>query len=243
MRGNYIDFISAYCDRWCERCAFTDRCSAYAVHVATAMCDGDFEAGLELAVGAPPPADESERKRREEFLANLENFEPTTEEMASWRRHRAEQDERIGQLPVTTTVAKATLLAGQWLDRHRPMLSGEGDANLTEALDVVSWDRYFIGAKLRRALMGRDDHERDVLEEDDPVQSDWNGSAKVALISIVRSIEAWDLLAASTGDPEARQVAGEFRTLRQQVEEVFRDAWKFVRPGFDTEPLKPGGWP
>ena len=25
MRGRYIDFISAYCDSWCERCAFTDR--------------------------------------------------------------------------------------------------------------------------------------------------------------------------------------------------------------------------
>jgi hypothetical protein len=23
MSRNYIDFISAYCDSWCERCAFT----------------------------------------------------------------------------------------------------------------------------------------------------------------------------------------------------------------------------
>jgi hypothetical protein len=29
-----IDFISAYCDRWCERCAFTERCSVFAVKVA-----------------------------------------------------------------------------------------------------------------------------------------------------------------------------------------------------------------
>lgn len=43
-----IDFISAYCDRWCERCAFTLRCSTYAVEVATAMCDGDVRAGPEL---------------------------------------------------------------------------------------------------------------------------------------------------------------------------------------------------
>ena len=56
LRENRIDFISAYCDRWCERCPFTSRCSAYAVHVATAMCGGDFKAGLELAVGEPPPA-------------------------------------------------------------------------------------------------------------------------------------------------------------------------------------------
>lgn len=42
MCGDRIDFISEYCDRWCERCAFTGRCSAYAVKVALEMCEGDF---------------------------------------------------------------------------------------------------------------------------------------------------------------------------------------------------------
>jgi hypothetical protein len=37
MSGDRIDFISAYCDRWCERCALTTRCSAYAVEAALAM--------------------------------------------------------------------------------------------------------------------------------------------------------------------------------------------------------------
>jgi hypothetical protein len=40
MKFGRIDFISDYCDRWCERCAFTTRCSSYAVRAATAMCDG-----------------------------------------------------------------------------------------------------------------------------------------------------------------------------------------------------------
>ena len=73
MRGNYIDFISAYCDRWCERCAFTDRCSAYAVQIATAMCGGDSKAGVELAVGALPPRNEAERKRRIGPFSNAES--------------------------------------------------------------------------------------------------------------------------------------------------------------------------
>ena len=53
MPRPYIDFISAYCDRWCERCAFTERCSQFAVSVARTMCDGDFNAAIELAIGAP----------------------------------------------------------------------------------------------------------------------------------------------------------------------------------------------
>src|SRR6185295_363526 len=36
-RDNRIDFISAYCDRWCDRCAYTARCSAYACDVAAGM--------------------------------------------------------------------------------------------------------------------------------------------------------------------------------------------------------------
>ena len=41
LRTNRIEFISEYCDRWCERCAFTSRCSAYAVKTALGMC-GDL---------------------------------------------------------------------------------------------------------------------------------------------------------------------------------------------------------
>ena len=47
MNTDRIDFISAYCDRWCERCAFTDRCSTFACSAAIAMC-GDDAAGIEL---------------------------------------------------------------------------------------------------------------------------------------------------------------------------------------------------
>jgi hypothetical protein len=40
-----------------------------------------------------------------------------------------------------------------------------------------------IAAKLHRALSGRDTAEPDRCAGNDPIQNDWNGSAKVALIS------------------------------------------------------------
>ena len=52
MNGDRIDFISSYCDRWCERCVFTSGCSLFAVQVALEMC-GDVADGIELAVGRP----------------------------------------------------------------------------------------------------------------------------------------------------------------------------------------------
>ena len=36
MNVDRIDFISSYCDRRCERCAFTSRCSLFAVQKAIA---------------------------------------------------------------------------------------------------------------------------------------------------------------------------------------------------------------
>src|SRR5215213_6008299 len=81
LRGSYIDFISSYCDSWCERCAFTGRCSHYAIKVATAMCDGDVAVALELAVGTPPPKDDAERQQRQAFSELFENCEPAKEDM------------------------------------------------------------------------------------------------------------------------------------------------------------------
>jgi hypothetical protein len=228
-----IDFISSYCDRWCERCAFTSRCSAYAVDIATAMCDGDREAGLELAVGTPPPEGEAEAARREVFLASLPNEEPSEEEMERYAREQEARDERLDESPITTGARKVTLLAGNWLGDHREKIGRDGDQQVKDAIEVAGWDAYFIAAKLHRALRGRDEYLQDEDVDDDPVQNDWNGSAKVALISIERSKTAWEVLAQATGDAEAMAVVEELRTLQQQVEQAFPDAWKFIRPGFD----------
>ena len=107
---------------------------------------------------------------------------------------------------------------------------------MDEALNVAAWDCFFIPVKLHRALHGRDSYQRGNAPDDDPVQNDWNGTAKVALISIVRSIQAWDVLTGVSNDPDARQVADALRQLQREVEQSFPDAWQFVRPGFDTMP-------
>jgi hypothetical protein len=61
----------------------------------------------------------------------------------------------------------------------------------------------------------------------------WNGSAKVALLSIERSERAWRVVAASTGDEGATVLAGSLERLRQEVSREFPRAMEFRRPGFD----------
>src|SRR5688500_17281911 len=127
MRGNYIDFISAYCDGWCERCAFTDRCSAYAVRIATQMCGGDFTAGLELAVGAPPPTTDAERRRRDESQESL-NVELTPARHAQFDREEEEQDARVAELPITTLSEVTSTLGWRWLEDNAEPMTEIADA-------------------------------------------------------------------------------------------------------------------
>src|SRR5262249_26475324 len=82
------------------------------------------------------------------------------------------------------------------------------------ALEIVAWDSTLVGAKLRRALAGRDRTAKDSWTELDRVQNDANGSAKVALISLDRSAAAWRLVADAMQDASASDLAALASRLR-----------------------------
>ena len=123
------------------------------------------------------------------------------------------------------------VVSHRWFASRSAAVRAVADAVLKEALDIAQWDSTFVGAKLARALRGRDDGQDDM--DDDPVQNDWNGSAKVAMISLERSEEAWQVIAQSTGDPAPAVLAGQVADLRREVEHAFPNARSFIRPGFD----------
>src|SRR5439155_11729192 len=173
---------------WCGRWAYTSRCSACACQVAVGMC-GDAARGIELAVGTPHPVDAEPREPP--WAEGLQNVEMTPEERAEFDRQEADREARI-DADVLNQMARAfAMLSHRWLAERGETARAAADPILAEALDVVIHDSVFIGAKLHRALDGRDRHRHGEEIEDDPVQTDWNGSAKVALISLERSAAAW----------------------------------------------------
>ena len=87
-----------------------------------------------------------------------------------------------------------------------------------------------------RALDGRDECPVGDFRSEGPIQSDWNGSAKVATISIDRSERAWRVIAAATGDEAAGVLAASLATLGEQMSREFPHAMEFRRPGFDDPP-------
>jgi len=139
--------------------------------------------------------------------------------------------------------------------------SDEIDLTVSDAVDVIRWYQFFIAVKLMRALSGGDrvgdedlddadeflsfDFTSPTEEDDEDVdydaviarasRVDSNGSAKIALVTIDRSIAAWSALQISLpekADTIKPLLIGLDR-LRRSTEERFPRARDFIRPGFD----------
>jgi len=103
--------------------------------------------------------------------------------------------------------------------------------SLEEAIEVIRWYQYFICAKAMRAVRGKVEDE----EEDNEFPSDSDGSAKIALIAIDRSIAAWATIRHYLDDDEKEVIdlIAFLDSLREAIEKTFPKARAFIRPGFD----------
>jgi hypothetical protein len=131
------------------------------------------------------------------------------------------------------------------------------DINVSDAIEVIRWYQFFIAAKVFRALIGveREATEADSAGEDvfpdlefdddegvdleevlaEAAASDSNGSAKIALIAIDRSLSAWRVMQSSFAEKASTimPMFVELERLRRGVEQLFPKARDFIRPGFD----------
>jgi len=105
---------------------------------------------------------------------------------------------------------------------------------LNDATETIRWYQPQIYVKLMRASSGM------VRSEDgaDYLLDDVNGSAKVALIGMDRSIHAWDTLYRTLGDGQdgILDILVQLQRLRKSAEAEFPGARAFVRPGLDELP-------
>jgi hypothetical protein len=255
--ASFIPGIFNYCDRWCARCPFSERCGIYdgrqgeggpsdhdeaTIEVTSQIVQRGLEeallllqrAGRELGVSIEPDDDEEAEREQE-------------------RRRRA-----VVRHPLAGLAKQYTSLVCHWLrtesaplrarlerlrtSGHPPEDLLEILAEVEEHLTVIEHDVSLIGMKVSRAVSGallrRSLRVLDARDagRDDEVQNDENGSAKVALLSIDRSIEAWIGLARHHPDALGTTAAlcEWLERLRAAVEAHFPHARKFRRPGFDA---------
>jgi hypothetical protein len=174
----------------------------------------------------------------------------------------AQREEQIEEAPLIALAHRYAMEASRWLDGSDKQVAAlpagdpeHGPAPITaeEALSILSWYVFQIKIKLVRALSGAleveqeeafaefDDDDEWEFDDDgewDTHASDADGSAKVALIGIERSIGAWTALRglAPSHDPAIRRFQQMLARLRHMVDEQFPGARTFLRPGFDDPP-------
>jgi hypothetical protein len=230
--GQFIPGIYNYCDRWCERCPMSSRCSVFAMdrelfadHESVDIRNAAF---WEKLAGLLHATTELLRKRAEEEGLDLEsNPDPDERE----RRREAAQHH------VCSLMAKRyAMMAQAWLDRMTAgtvqAVSAGHDIGLKEAIDVIRWYQHQIYIKMMRALQSdwdQPDGSADEIPDDAGVQ------AKITLMGIDRSLAAWGVIRRHIpgADDDLLDLMVHLDRLRRSVEQVFPLARSITRPGFE----------
>jgi hypothetical protein len=245
----YIPGIYNYCDRWCERCQFTSRCLN-----CTLVEDqfGDLQENDEL--------NEAFWQRFSEMLQNTLAMvkEMAKEEGIDINSIDAEKNCNNGDTIKENSLADLishtskdyAKSVGDWLNSNDylfyekevemnriRLISSQNNpakeaANINDAFEVIRWYQYQIHVKLDRAIKSASEEES-MDYGDFPKDSD--GSAKVALIGIDRSISAWNILSLYFFEQKTQilKLIALLENIKNRVENRFPCARDFVRPGFD----------
>ena len=253
MKKDYIPGIDNYCDRWCERCSFTARCQNYKSSPKESADKVDinnpefwehitenfqktikllYKTAKEHGIGLESAMTKEEEDKFEEkrmllktaaknhqlsrlcneyqkivmpFVKNNELIENKTKELTNYANLGIKTENEIKSLV----------------------------AEITDCFDIIQWYVFFIGAKLQRALNGK--LEGGQGSTNNRFHRDSDGSAKVTIIAIDKTINAWIKLyelIPSTED-EALTALSLLSQLKTKTLEEFPSAMQFRRPGFD----------
>lgn len=257
----FIPGIYNYCDYWCARCLFTARCLNYAMEAervkeASTRGSDDTPLGDELLEILGDTL-ELLREMAAESGMDLdapELDENTETDMAARLDAAVEEEEhrfrRAAEHPLAVAAEAYIDMVDRWFEAAAPAFQAREEAlnaqirmgldeeisdsiarGLTDAVAVIRWYQFFISAKLQNALHSAD--ESSLLPAE--TQSHADGVAKIALLAIDRSMDAWETLARffPQHETEALEILVHLSQLRRNVEAEFPRARAFVRPGFD----------
>jgi len=260
-----ISGIYNYCDRWCERCPFTSRCLVYATEQADQDYDDPETRDISNArfwekLGSVlQQAHEMIAEWAAEAGVDLAEIDAAAIEEERQQREAAKND------VLAVAARKYATATSEWFaseidadvhDDLRAETSAETlEVPVEDAMEVIRWYQFFIAAKVTRAgsreakgisaepedgdLVFAEKETEDsedlqaILEE--AARHDSEGSAKVALIAIDRSMTAWRVLYTSLPDKadSIMPLLASLERLRGAMEATYPKARDFIRPGFD----------
>ncbi len=237
-----ISGIHNFCNSWCERCPFTQRCHSYQLQV---------DSGLNRPIDPNATLVQQLTEALALTRQYLDKIRPTTLSVTeqSSLEQRAVSDSTSNH-PVSQLAQTYLRLTGDWLRDERGLLERAGYQQLhdvklgirleSEALDqlnglkdaweTIRWYRTLIPVKTTSAL-------RLVTEPTDNAELHYyyTGKAKLVLVSIDLSVEAWQTIMNYYPDKidELLDILVLLSRISRSLETLFPGARAFRRPGFD----------
>jgi len=253
-QSQYIDGVYNYCDRWCERCVFTSRCRNFEGTRSLSPEEQDInnkafwnkigknfedairllhkaaeDYGIDLNTISKEESDEYTRKGKRDRGAAKNNPVAKDTWLYADKARKLLENEELMKEKAGNMVRNFEMGI-----QNKEQLSVEA-GTIKDCQEIIGWYLHFIHIKFMRALMGKMDD--DGWEEANGYQKDSDGSAKIALIGIDRSIEAWTLLMQyiPAAEDEIIELLALLQKARRMAEAEFPKAHTFIRPGFDEQ--------
>jgi hypothetical protein len=247
---DHIPGIYNYCDRWCERCPFTSRCLNFE------MSDEKFS--------DPQDGDINNEVFWQRLSEALQETMTMLKEMAEERgvdldSLGLEDDQEVENpfdgkpvVHMASHMAKSYInTVEKWFNANVYILEDddremaavyeanspesqmqEDTVTLIDSIEVIRWYQHQIYVKLQRAIHSSQNED---FEIQNGFPKDSDGSTKVALIGIDRSVSAWGEMIKYFPDQRENilNIITHLDCLRRRTEKNFPEARAFVRPGFD----------
>ncbi len=240
---DFIPGIYNYCDYWCERCPFSSRCMNFALsekqfpdNESRDMNNKLFWESLSEVFQLTLEMLEESALEKGIDLDSIE-FESATKKEIRKKKNKEEEKHLLSAKKYSKMVEKWFKSSNHLFKQKEENLNLAAEldtpnidpakeaVSIKDAVDIIRWYQHQIHSKLTRAAKG----------DPNEFMEDRNGSAKVALIAIDRSIAAWGEIYRHF--PECEDETLDFLVhldrLRRKIEKIFPKAREFVRPGFD----------
>jgi hypothetical protein len=251
MTGKKIPGIYNYCDRWCERCYFASRCAVYEQDNDLTPEEKDLnnKAFWDRLAQNFVKAHKLLEEAAEKHGVNLQEI---AQEIAEGNHDEKKLRRDSENHPIAKISWDYSVAAGEWMKTQPGMIekleelkqglemgtADTADARaqtemIKDCLEVIQWYETFIHVKFMRALMGKMND--DDWEEENGFQRDFDGSAKIAMLGIERSMHAWLKLYDFLPDQEDEflRILAMLERAKNLALQEFPRAMAFVRPGFD----------
>ncbi len=221
---NFIPYMHNYCDRWCDKCTLRSSCSNFY-----------FEKEL-LKLAANDDSDRSSFESVKHVFSLTSDIlgEALNEYRMNIDLPVTTNDDFFPKLPaceqnVLNFAKEYVFSTSEWFNAL-PEEKITENHELLEPVNVIMYYHILISTKLARAFFGRVSY-----PIADPIQNDSNGSAKVALLAISKSLDSWTNLLnyKKDGEEVIIQQCVKLKKLEKMVERSFPNAQDFMRPGFD----------